>query len=409
MAILAECPICHKKQSIKNKKCSCGTDMDAEKGKKRRVKYHIVYRLNGKQKWKSVASFKGLNSYSIEDARDAESKIRTLKRENKITLFEEKPNQEWTFQELADWYLVLPAVQKKNFPRKKIAINKFNEIMGDKFVNKLVQTDLEKYQYEREKQGFAPKTIDDEVQEARSMVNKGVINSKITGIAGDTLRAFEETSKLLKRGENRRDRIVTHQEFESLLAHSPQHLKSIISIGYYTGMRRKEILNLLWYKTYRDNEGNIHRMPKVDLGNRVIHLEKHETKEKKPKDIPICDELYQVLNNLPQDSDYVFTYHNKPIKAFTRSFKTACENAGILYGRFKQGGLIFYDLRHTFITNMRKAGVAKSVRMSVAGHSTEEMALRYDTVDMQDKQDAISQYEDYLKGVRQTVRQSPLH
>ena len=32
------------------------------------------------------------------------------------------------------------------------------------------------------------------------MVNKGVINSKITGIAGDALKAFDETKKLLKRG-----------------------------------------------------------------------------------------------------------------------------------------------------------------------------------------------------------------
>ena len=115
------------------------------------------------------------------------------------------------------------------------------------------------------------------------------------------------------------------------------------------------------------------------------------------------------MSNLLKDNDYVFTYNGKPVKAFTRSFKTACEKAGILYGRFKQGGLIFYDLRHTFITNMRRSGVAKSVRMSVAGHTTEEMALRYDTVDMKDKQDAISQYEDYLQNVSQTVRQEPLH
>ena len=32
-----------------------------------------------------------------------------------------------------------------------------------------------------------------------------------------------------------------------------------------------------------------------------------------------------------------------------------------------------------------------------------------DTVDMKDKQDAISQYEDYLQNVSQTVRQEPLH
>ena len=49
MAILAECPVCHKKQSAKNKVCKgklkggipCEADLDKLKGRKK-VKYHIV-------------------------------------------------------------------------------------------------------------------------------------------------------------------------------------------------------------------------------------------------------------------------------------------------------------------------------------------------------------------------------
>jgi len=35
MAILGECPACHKKQSVKNKRCRCGEDLDKAKESKR--------------------------------------------------------------------------------------------------------------------------------------------------------------------------------------------------------------------------------------------------------------------------------------------------------------------------------------------------------------------------------------
>ena len=74
MAILAECPMCHKKQSIQKKTCKCGVDLDKSK-RSNKVKYHIRYRLpDGKQKSEFV-------SYSINEARDADGKRRGEKRE----------------------------------------------------------------------------------------------------------------------------------------------------------------------------------------------------------------------------------------------------------------------------------------------------------------------------------------
>ena len=43
MAILAECPFYHRKQGVKNKFCSCGSDLDKAKDAKK-VKYWISYR-----------------------------------------------------------------------------------------------------------------------------------------------------------------------------------------------------------------------------------------------------------------------------------------------------------------------------------------------------------------------------
>ncbi len=98
MAVLAECPMCHKKQAVKNKVCRCGADLDklkknnSSKKAKVKVRYWISYRLpGGKQRREAIG-------YSVEEARDAEGKRRSQKRENKI--FDIKPEAKMTFNEL---------------------------------------------------------------------------------------------------------------------------------------------------------------------------------------------------------------------------------------------------------------------------------------------------------------------
>ena len=98
MAILAECPKCRRKQSVKNKSCTCGQDLDKAK-RSRNVKYWISYRLpGGKQRRELIGT-------SIEEARDAEGKRRTQKRENRI--FDILMDSKITFKELTEWYLNL--------------------------------------------------------------------------------------------------------------------------------------------------------------------------------------------------------------------------------------------------------------------------------------------------------------
>jgi hypothetical protein len=69
MAILADCPTCHRKQSVRNKICVCGENIDKAK-QARKVKYWIHYRIpGGKQRLEKIG-------FSIEEARDAEGKRR---------------------------------------------------------------------------------------------------------------------------------------------------------------------------------------------------------------------------------------------------------------------------------------------------------------------------------------------
>jgi integrase len=54
-------------------------------------------------------------------------------------------------------------------------------------------------------------------------------------------------------------------------------------------------------------------------------------------------------------------------------------------GRNVNGGLTFHDLRHTFVTDMRKAGVPEKLIMKITGHSTREMFDRYNTITAYEK------------------------
>jgi len=385
MSVLAECPYCRKKQSAKNRLCKCGADLVKLKRSKK-VKYWISYRLpDGKQKRESV-------SYSIEEARDADGKRRSQKRENRI--FDIKPDTKMTFQELTNWYLELESMKRKAYyPTLTINLNSFNARFGNIIVSDIKQVDLEDYQTQRKEAKYSDSYIDQEIGAARTMINKAFDNDLISG---DTLRTFKKVKKLLRRNSNARNRILTKEEFVKLYNVSSKHLKWIIATGYYTGMREGEILNLT--------------RNKINWKQCTIELEASDTKDKEPRKIPICKELYTILKTIPLNINdkHVFLYKGKPIKDIRTALKRACKNATIVYGRKVKDGFVFHDLRHTFNTNMRKADVSESVIMEITGHSTREMFDRYNTIDSEDKRQAVDQMEAFLQNVDQSVDQAQI-
>ena len=148
MSILAECPICRQKQSAKNRICRCGEDLVKAKRSKK-VKYWISYRLpGGKQRRESIG-------YSVEEARDAEGKRRSQKRENRI--FDMLPEAKLTFEELSVWYLNLKSVKRlASYDRVETVFRNFNKIFGDTVAVDINMENLENYQENRRSQGAAP-------------------------------------------------------------------------------------------------------------------------------------------------------------------------------------------------------------------------------------------------------------
>lgn len=373
MAILQECPVCRNKQTAKNKKCKCGSDLDKLK-KKGKIRYWIQYRLpDGRQKKEFV-------SYSIEDARTADGKRRTQKKEGRI--FDMLPEAKTTFNELTEWYIELPRLKKLAYYEVlKTNLASFNAVFGKKLIKNLKAIDLENYQIKRKDQGKSDSYIDQEIGAARGMINKAWDNDKVSG---DAMKPFKKISKLLKKGANARDRILSVEEFGLLMDALPHHAKNIFITGFFTGMRMGEITSLTWGQ--------------VSLKERRIELEPDQTKDKEKRFVPIPDMLFKTLAEIPRalHDDHVFLYKGKPLKSIRASLKKACETVGVPYGRNTKGGITPHDLRHTFNTYMRKAGAHDTITMDITGHSTREMFDRYNTVDEEEKTEAVKRMESFL-------------
>ena len=383
MSILAECPVCHLKQNASNRLCTCGENLVKAK-RSERVRFWINYRLpGGKQKRESVG-------FSIKEAQDAEGKRRSQKRENRI--FDIKPEANMTFDELTKYFLKMEQVKAKAYYKTlEINLASFNKVFGNTKVKDIKKSDLENYQAIRKKQGLSDSYVDQEVGAARSIIYKAFDDDLISF---DHVKVFKKVKKLLKKNSNARKRVLSSEEFKKLMDALPLHTKAIIAMGYYTGMRKGEIVNLTW--------------DRVKLKKRIIKLTAQDTKDREARDIPICDALYKILKAIPVDirDKHVFLFKGKPIKDIRTALENACQIAGIPYGRSEEDGFVFHDTRHCFNTNMRKSGVAESVIMKITGHSTREMFVRYDSVDTEDTQRAVTQMEGFLESVDQNVDQA---
>jgi len=188
MAILAECPRCHRKQAVKNRLCRCGADLVREK-KSGKVRYWAAYRLpDGRQR----REFAG---YTIEEAKAAEGKRKAQKVENPGIL-EKYPSEKLTFRELADWYLDLPGVKSlTSYKRVCQGIGAFCRECGDRIVASLKPLDLEAYQEKRLAEGRAPATVDMEISLVKTMITKAFDNDLVDG---RTVKVFRAVRRKLR-------------------------------------------------------------------------------------------------------------------------------------------------------------------------------------------------------------------
>jgi integrase len=174
----------------------------------------------------------------------------------------------------------------------------------------------------------------------------------------------------LERENNERDRVFSPSEYQVLMDVAPAHLKPILLTAYHTDMRRGEILGLTWDRMY--------------LKAGVIRLRPEDTKTREGRTISLTKELSEMRRNATIYLDesgqrvlWVFRYAGKHILSVRRAFEVSCRKAGI-------DDVVFHDLRHNFVTNMRRAGIDYFRIVAITGHKTMTVFKRYNATDEAD-------------------------
>jgi integrase len=186
--------------------------------------------------------------------------------------------------------------------------------------------------------------------------------------------------------ENTREGFVSAEQYGRLLNAVPNHLRTLLVIGYHTGMRAGEIRKLRWEQ--------------VDSAAGHIRLSAKQTKGKRARTAPIYGEMRAELERAKRERDeywpacdLICHRAGELIRAALPGWKEAVKEAGL-------PGLLFHDLRRSAVRNMNRAGISRHVAMRISGHKTESVFRRYDIVDEQDIADAGRKMEDFL-GERQ--------
>ncbi len=384
MAVLIECA-CHLKQSAKNKVCRrCAANLDKLK-KNPTARWWINYRVEGRQRTEYVG-------HSRREAIDAMGKRRAQIREHRI--FDILPQSKMTFPDLAAWYLALPATKGvRSFNRIKSAIKYAEEYFGDKPLENLQPADVENFIAAKLADGLKPATVNLLFIMAKMVINKGFSNDIVGPRA---LKAFKIAKAPMKAGSNVRTRTVGLDEFLKLMDVAPHFLKMVFTLALYCGMRRGEMCDL--------------RRSNIDYRAGFIRLLADQTKERRPKSIPMPETVRQMLKDTPPafHDDHVILDKGRPLSVgiLTYALEVACKKAGILYGARIEGGFKLHDLRATWKTLAAKAGVDQSIRNKILGHSLQGMDVFYLRFDDDDLRAGMAKYTTYLEAELENAYQS---
>ncbi len=285
-------------------------------------------------------------SSGTEDRAEAEAFLAKIKLDAyRQVHFGVKPHRSW--QEAVVRYLEVKATLRSYRDVKRICFHlhpylgslTLNQINGD-VIWSVVQGELKK--------GNKAATVNRYLATIRNLLRT----------ARDEWQWLDHIPKVrLLSGEVERDRWLTKEEADRLIAVCPPHLAALVKFALATGCRAREILGLEWSR--------------VDLDRQTAWI--NQTKNGTPRGVPLNAGAISVLREqVGKHSRYCFTFAGEPIRynVSNSAWHTALAKAGLEDFRF-------HDLRHTWASWHRQSGTSCDELKELGGWKTRSMVDRY--------------------------------
>ena len=161
----------------------------------------------------------------------------------------------------------------------------------------------------------------------------------------------------------------------------PPPYQDISDFAYYSGWRKREILELPWRE--------------VDAAGGVIRLAPQRSKTRVGRVLPISAPIAAVLARRRAQrrghDPLVFRRDRVTVRAWRTAWPEACRRAGV-------PGRLLHDCRRTAARNLVRAGVPERVAMQLTGHQSRAIFDRYTIAQEAELQHAGHRLWTYLAG-----------
>lgn len=264
---------------------------------------------------------------------------------------------------------------RRSLPQLRSRLPRLLSAFGSADASMFGTDDIKRYRAERRHSGASQSTINRELEILSRAWNLAMQAEPPKVSRPLRVPMYEE--------DNIRTTFLEDEHFRAVHDSLPDYVRALFVVAYSVPCRRGELMRL--------------RFQQLDFANDEIVLRPGTTKNKAGRRMPIFGMMKEALlmQRTIRDAafptcEYVFFNEaGERLVDFRRAWAKACTAAGV-------AGLRFHDLRRTAARNMRRAGIAEHVIMTIGGWTTNSMFRRYDIIDGRDIKEAGRKMEEAM-------------